>query len=191
MTDFIKAFKLQKGRKAPSARQRFKNGTITSYIPRFGSWLDRLYRIEGEDPGIFWSSAAIDQEIKNNKKDTIYTEYPPHKYGTRVQPRKASNKDLNKSEYNILSRRFKEAQSVLKQPSLSEQDTEENNVTTLINKLKYSWKGNPWLGGGYNPTLEKMFNFLKPVNQLPQYKEFINPSFNPYFKPSKNNKEDN
>lgn len=118
MADPVKDFKSK--RNAPSAKQRFRNGTFTSYVPNFGTWDEQLNRIEGEDPGFFWSPAAIDQEVKNYYQDTTYTEYPPHRYGTIVQPRKASNTDVNKSEYNILNRRFNEARSVLKQPSLTD-----------------------------------------------------------------------
>lgn len=43
---------------------------------------------------------------------------------------------------------------------------EENKVTDLssfINEIEYRWKGNPWLGG-YNPTLERIYNTPKPIN---------------------------
>ena len=118
MADPVKDFKSK--RRAPSAKQRFRNGTFISYFPNSGSLNDQLNIIEGKDPGIFWSPATIEQEVKNNYQDTTYTEYPPYRYGTIVQPRKASNKDLDKSEYNILNRRFEEAKSVRKQPSLGE-----------------------------------------------------------------------
>lgn len=58
---------------------------------------------------------------------------------------------------------------------------EENKVIDLpsfINEIKYRWKGNPWLGG-YNPTLEKIFNTPKPaVGSLPQEKliKLFNPA---------------
>lgn len=58
---------------------------------------------------------------------------------------------------------------------------EENKVIDLpsfINEIKYRWKGNPWLGG-YNPTLEKIFNTPKPaVGSLPQEKliKLFNPT---------------
>ena len=43
---------------------------------------------------------------------------------------------------------------------------EENKVTDLpsfINEIEYRWKSNPWLGG-YNPTLERIWNTPKPIN---------------------------
>ena len=43
---------------------------------------------------------------------------------------------------------------------------EENKVTDLpsfTNEIEYRWKGNPWLGG-YNPTLERIWNTPKPIN---------------------------
>ena len=59
---------------------------------------------------------------------------------------------------------------------------EENNVKdlpTLINEIEYRWKGNPWLGG-YNPTLERIFNTSKPAVESSPYEKLIKP-----FKPSK------
>lgn len=52
---------------------------------------------------------------------------------------------------------------------------EENKVTDLpsfINEIEYRWKGNPWLGG-YNPTLEKIFNTPNPFVKPSPFKEFI------------------
>ena len=122
MANPIKEFRRR--RTAPSAKVRFKNGTFTSYSPSGLSLRDPLYdslnRIEGEDPGFLWSPAMIDQEITNHLQDTTYTEYPPHRYGKIVLPRKASNKDIDRSEYNIMDRRFNEAKSVLKQPTFEE-----------------------------------------------------------------------
>lgn len=122
MANPIKEFRRR--RTAPPAKVRFKNGTFTSYSPSMLSLRDPLYdslnRIEGEDPGFLWSPAMIDQEITNHLQDTTYTEYPPHRYGTIVLPRKASNKDIDRSEYNIMDRRFNEAKSVLKQPTFEE-----------------------------------------------------------------------
>lgn len=57
---------------------------------------------------------------------------------------------------------------------------EENKVTDLpsfINEIEYRWKGNPWLGG-YNPTLEKIFNTPKPAVGSSPYEKLIK-LFNP------------
>ena len=59
---------------------------------------------------------------------------------------------------------------------------EENNVKdlpTLIKEIEYRWKGNPWLGG-YNPTLEMVFNSPKPAIEPSQHKKLIE-----LFKPTK------
>ena len=50
MADPVKDFKLK--RRAPSAKQRFRNGTFISYFPNSGSLNDQLNIIEGKDPGI-------------------------------------------------------------------------------------------------------------------------------------------
>lgn len=118
--DFVYFWSKDKMPTAPSAKERFNNGKVEHYTPNFRPWADNKTIITGKSKGWNYFAPEITKETFSETGDTIYTETPSYRFLTKPKTRKASNKDIDRSEYNIMERRFNEALEVRKRPSLDE-----------------------------------------------------------------------
>lgn len=100
---------------APDAKEAYKGGT---YVPSVQSgepnnsnypmkpFTSRVIAVPVTDYG----SREISEFI--NRGDTTYREVPYYGTEVRIKPRRASTRDKDRSEYDILKRRYNEAKSV-------------------------------------------------------------------------------
>ncbi len=124
-----------KKKEAPKAKKAYKNGIISTRSKKQDGFLDnyqsRFYpnglaqeivQIDANDGNFFVPiSRKISREIRKGfypegymDNDTVYIEVPRHSGFTTLKPRVASKYNPNGEEYEILKRRFNEAESVAK-----------------------------------------------------------------------------
>lgn len=102
---------------APDAKEAYKGGTYVPSVQSGESNNNNYFRKPFTSrvkavPVTDYISREISQFINPITNDTVYKEVPYHDTEVRIKPRRASTRDTDRSEYNILNRRYNEAKSV-------------------------------------------------------------------------------